>query len=258
MDPLLLAILLTSLAGLATGLGGALILLVHGEHNGLLGAGLGLSGGVMVYVAFLELLPASAQMLGEPLGGVWSTTAFFVGMGLSVVIDRLVPEHSNPHEAVTTQSLSPERGRLQRIGIMTAVAIAVHNFPEGIATFTAAMHDPTVGISVGVAVALHNVPEGIAVALPLHQATGNRRKAVLWATLSGLAEPLGAGLGYLLVGAALGDDGMGAVLAAVAGIMVFLSLDQLLPNAKRYGSGHESVYGLLAGMLLMALTLAWT
>lgn len=215
----------------------------------------------MVYVAFMELLPEASQMLGEDLGGPWTLVAFFGGMGASVLIDWLVPERDNPHDAVAMIDDAPTQGtngNLRRIGIMTAAGIAIHNFPEGIATFQSTMHDPTVGISVGVAVALHNIPEGIAVALPLHHATGSRRKALEWAALSGLAEPLGAVLGYLLVGRTLGEHGTGLTLAAVAGIMVFLALDQLIPNAKRYGSGHESVYGLLAGMLLMALTLAWT
>ncbi|MCA9650802.1 MAG: zinc transporter ZupT [Myxococcales bacterium] len=249
---LALALLLTSLAGLATGLGGVLVVLLRNPPPGVLGAGLGLSGGMMVYVAFMELLPSGAAMVGEPLGGPWTVTAFFAGMGVSAAIDWLVPEQDNPHDAVVG-----DQPALRRTGILAAIAITIHNFPEGIATFYSAMHDPTVGLSVGLAVALHNVPEGIAVALPLHRATGSRRKALAWATLSGLAEPLGAGLGYLLVGHALGEAGVGLVLATVAGIMVFLALDQLLPNAKRYGSGHESVYGLLGGMLLMALTLAW-
>lgn len=253
-----LALTLTLLAGLTTGLGGAFALIARSSHRTLLGAGLGLSGGVMVYVSFVELMPNAAAMLGEPIGGLWTAIGFFTGMATMAVIDAIVPTADNPHEAVLvgdSESIA-ERAKLERMGMMTAVAIAIHNFPEGLATFYSTLHDPSIGISVAAAIGLHNIPEGIAVALPIFHATQNRRRAFGWSLLSGLAEPLGAGLGYLTIGWQFDNGGMGMVIAAVAGIMVFLALDQLIPNAKRYASGHESVYGLIGGMMIMALALA--
>jgi ZIP family zinc transporter len=253
------ALALTLAAGLTTGLGGAFALVSHSSHRRLLGAGLGLSGGVMVYISFVELLPKASELLGESLGGTWTVIGFFSGMATMAVIDALVPERSNPHDAVHVEDRESigERSKLERMGMMTAVAIAIHNFPEGLATFYSGLHDPTVGVSVAAAIGLHNIPEGIAVALPIFHATHNRARAFGHSLLSGLAEPLGAVLGWLTIGWAFDDGGMGLIFAAVAGIMVFLALDQLIPNAKRYASGHESVYGLIGGMLIMALALAW-
>jgi ZIP family zinc transporter len=250
---------LTLLAGLTTGLGGAFALLARSSHRRMLGAGLGLSGGVMVYISFVELLPKASELLGESIGGTWTVIGFFTGMATMAVIDALVPERDNPHDAVLVDDSETlaERSKLERMGTMTAVAIAVHNFPEGLATFYSGMHDVTVGVSVAAAIGLHNIPEGIAVALPIFHATRSRARAFGRSLLSGLAEPLGAVLGWLTIGWWFDEGSMGLVFAAVAGIMVFLALDQLIPNAKRYASGHESVYGLIGGMLIMAVALAW-
>jgi ZIP family zinc transporter len=254
----LLPLLVSLFAGLATGVGGALALALRRTYRSALGAGLGLSGGAMVYVGFVELLPSASEQLGESTIGPRSVAAFFAGVVVIALLDWLVPSAENPHDAVLIEDLreGDERlGELHRLGLFTAVAIAVHNFPEGLTTFYATVHSPAVGVSIGVAIALHNIPEGIAVAIPIYYATRSRKKALGFSLLAGIAEPLGAVLGHFTFGQHLGPRGMGIVTAAVAGIMVFLSLDQLLPNAKRYDSGHESVYGLLVGMLIMALSL---
>jgi ZIP family zinc transporter len=245
-------------AGLSTGIGGALAVVLRSTHTGILGAGLGMSGGAMVYVSFVELVPTAATALGEPGVGAWTIGAFFAGIAAIALIDWFVPGEDNPHEAVLVGDVDPERKKLGRIGLLSALAIAIHNFPEGIASFYATVHDPAIGVSVGVAIGLHNLPEGLAVALPIYYATGKRGKAFAYALLSGLAEPVGALVAYFAVGQHLDGRGMGILIAAVAGVMVFLALDQLIPNAKRYGSGHESVYGLVVGMLLMAITVALT
>ncbi|HSN84616.1 MAG TPA: ZIP family metal transporter, partial [Polyangiales bacterium] len=144
---------------------------------------------------------------------------------------------------------------LERAGLLTALAIGIHNFPEGLVTFVTALHDANMGIPVAVAIALHNIPEGLAVAIPIYFATGSRRKAVWYSFMSGVSEPLGAALGYLVIFPYLSGGVLGIVHAAVAGVMVFISLDQLVPNAKRYEEGHDSVYGLIAGVAVMAVTL---
>jgi ZIP family zinc transporter len=181
-------------------------------------------------------------------------------MLLTALIDFLVPAYENPHEAVLVEEIAngQDLQPLKRIGVTAAVVIAIHNFPEGLAAFFASLSGLAAGIPIAVAIALHNIPEGISVAIPIYYATGSRKKAFYHSFLSGTAEPIGALAGYLVLRPYISDGVMGMVFAAVAGIMVFISLDQLVPHAKRYGGGHASVYGLIAGMAVMALTLLVT
>jgi ZIP family zinc transporter len=182
-------------------------------------------------------------------------------MALIATIDKLVPEPENPHDAFLQQDAkgppckSGEDSRLLRLGMMTALTIGIHNFPEGMATFVAAMSDPARGASVALAIAIHNIPEGIVVAIPVYYATGNKRKALFHSFLSGASEPIGAVVGYALAYFLLPKHAMGMIEAAVAGVMVFISLDQLIPNAHAYGKSHLPMYGLLGGMAVMAVTL---
>lgn len=255
------ALLLTLGAGLATGVGSAIAFFTRRTNKKLLSFSLGLSGGVMVYVSFMELMPQAEEALasahGERGGAAWAVLAFFVGMAIIGLIDRLVPEVENPHEAHTVEELQrrPKEPRLMRMGLMAALAIAIHNFPEGIATFASAMESPTLGIAIAAAVAIHNIPEGIAVSIPIYYATGSRRKAFLWSLLSGVAEPAGALLAWLLLAPLMTPTLMGALLAGVAGIMVFISMDELLPAAREYGEAHTAIYGIVTGMAIMATSL---
>ena len=144
---------------------------------------------------------------------------------------------------------------LMRMGIFTALAIAIHNFPEGLATFAAALSDPTLGVAIAVAIAIHNIPEGVAVSIPIYYATGSRKKAFVYSFLSGLSEPVGALVGYILLRPFFNDLVFGLVFSSVAGIMVFISLDELLPTAREYGEHHLAIYGFIAGMVVMAISL---
>jgi ZIP family zinc transporter len=190
--------------------------------------------------------------------GAWvAVVAFFGGIGLTALIDRAVPAAENPHEVHRVEEMHrrPD-AHLMRMGLLSAVAIALHNFPEGIATFVAALDDPKLGVSIATAVALHNIPEGIAVAVPVFYATGSRARAFSWSFLSGLSEPLGALVAWLLLANFLGGALRGILFAAVAGVMVFISFDELLPTAREYGEHHIAVYGLTSGMAVMAASLA--
>lgn len=255
------ALLLTLGAGLATGIGSAIAFVARHTNKRLLSFSLGLSGGVMVYVSFMELMPQAqselAAVWGERGSELWAVVAFFVGMLLIGLIDRLVPEVENPHEAHSVEELQerPKHPKLMRMGLMAALAIAIHNFPEGIATFASAMDDPTLGVAIAVAVAIHNIPEGIAVSVPIYYATGSRSKAFLWSLLSGLAEPIGALAAWWLLSSVMTPTLMGALLAGVAGIMVFISIDELLPAAREYGEAHTAIYGVVTGMVVMAVSL---
>ncbi len=266
MEPQLLIfpLLLTLGAGLATGIGSAIAFFARPTNKRLLSFALGLSGGVMVYVSFMELMQQASselqQLHGPSAGNLYATLAFFGGILLIGLIDRLVPSNENPHEAHTAEEMAPEAPKkgdrkLMRMGTMAALAIAIHNFPEGIATFITAVDDPSLGVAIAIAVAIHNIPEGIAVAVPIFFATGDRGRAFRLSLLSGLAEPAGALLAWWLLTPFLTPTLMGCVLAAVAGIMVFISIDELLPAAREYGQAHTAIYGVVSGMALMALSL---
>jgi zinc transporter, ZIP family len=227
---------------------------------------LGFSAGVMIYVSLVDLFPQANKMLTESMGkvaGGWVTVAsFFGGILLIALIDRLIPSFENPHETRRVEEMDEcddtkagSMKGLMKMGVFTAVAIAVHNFPEGIATFIAALKDPHLGIAITIAIAIHNIPEGIAVSVPIYCATGSRRKAFFYSMLSGLAEPIGALLAYLFLMPILSDQLFGCMFAMVAGIMVFISLDELLPTAREYGEPHLATYGLVAGMAVMAVSL---
>jgi ZIP family zinc transporter len=260
----LIALALTLFAGLSTGFGSALAFFAKRTNTRLLSGALGFSAGVMIYVSFVEMFPEAKECLiaelGE-VGGYWVAVAsFFAGIVLIGIIDRLVPDFENPHEAhraeeMERRDLAAGFNKLYRMGLFTALAIAIHNFPEGFATFMSALKDTKLGIAIAVALAIHNIPEGIAVSIPIFYATGSRKKAFVYSFLSGLAEPVGALVGYLILLSFLNDIVFGIVFASVAGIMVFISLDELLPAAREYGQYHLAAYGLVAGMLVMALSL---
>ena len=262
-DNLWIAFGLTLLAGLATGIGSVLAFFTSTTNTKFLSWMLGFSAGVMIYVSMIEILVKAKDALvgsvGSQLGNWLTVIGFFGGMLLITLIDKFVPEQGNPHELKKVEDITKENAvkdhALLKMGSFTALAIAIHNFPEGIATFTAALQDPALGIAITVAIAIHNIPEGIAVAVPIYFATGDRKKAFKLSFLSGLAEPVGAIVAFLILMPFLNDVMFGLIFAAVAGIMVFISLDELLPAAKKYDEGHLSIYGLIAGMAIMALSL---
>lgn len=286
MEKVLYAFGLTLFAGMATGIGSLIAFAAKRSNYRFLSVSTGFSAGVMLYVSFVEIFfKGSAALVtayGDKLGHWVNAGAFFGGMLFIGVIDNLIPSEENPHETHTAAEEAPlhdpkaprphfpaagghdhhHNPKLMRMGLFTAMAIAIHNLPEGLATFLAALNDPALGVAIAVAVALHNIPEGVSVSVPIFYATGNRRKAFIYSFLSGLAEPVGAGLAYLGILFFFGAEGgvippqvTGALFAGVAGIMVYISLDELLPTSRAYGKGHDSLFGLVAGMMVMALSL---
>jgi ZIP family zinc transporter len=269
---ILFAFLMTLIAGLSTGIGSLLSLLTKKTNAKFLAVSLGFSAGVMIYVSMMELL-VQAQIslggfMGEKKGRLVAVIGFFGGMLLISLIDKMIPSEQNPHEIKSSKerqadvdreigdgSAQEKKKKLMRTGLFTALALAIHNFPEGMATFVSALQDLSVAIPVVVAIAIHNIPEGIAVAVPIYYATGDRKKAFLYSFLSGLAEVVGAAAGFLVLMPILNDMVFGIIYAVVAGIMVFISFDELLPAAREYGEHHLSVYGLVAGMAVMAVSL---
>ena len=266
-EAIFFAFMLTLLAGLSTGLGGILALFIKQKNTVALSIGLGFSAGVMIYVSFVEILPESMEsfeQMGYKHAHLYMVLCLFAGIALSALIDWLVPGDINPHELHKEQEFVDinldhdhvvKARALKRTGVFTAVAIAIHNFPEGFATFSVALVDPAIAIPIALAIAIHNIPEGIAVGLPIYHATGSRKKGFGYALLSGLAEPLGALVGFMLLMPFLNELTLGVVFGVVAGIMIYISFDELLPAAREYGSGHSVIGGLIGGMALMAFSL---
>jgi len=289
-ENVMIALALTLMSGLATGIGGAIAFFAKKTNTKFLSVALGFSAGVMVYISFVEIYMQAKDALTAELGdkaGSWATIiAFFAGMFIIALIDNLVPDYENPHEtkkveaitedappesmpgymtastftsgsntAVTATQKTEEKNKLLRAGLLTALAVTIHNFPEGFATFVSSLRNASLGISIAVAIAIHNIPGGIAVSIPVYYATGSRKKAFWYSFLSGMSEPAGAILGYLILAQFMTDTVFGIIFAAIGGIMVFISFDQMLPTAREYGEHHLSIYGLVSGMIVMAISL---
>jgi len=247
------ALMLTALAGLSTGIGSAIAYFIKKPKTVYLAFSLGFSAGVMIYISFMELLPKALESKGE----VWGITAFFVGIIFIGLIDLAIPEPTNPHEYKEPSDIAKGQGdeSLIRTGLFTALAVAIHNFPEGLATFGTALSDVKLGIVIAVAIAIHNIPEGISVSVPIFYATRKKSKAFLYSFLSGLSEPVGAIIGFLILMPFLSEGLLASLMAFIAGIMVYISIDELLPMAHRYGHGHTVILGIVLGMFIMALSL---
>lgn len=235
-----------------------------GPSPRLLAFGLAFAGGAMVYVSLVEIFQKSYASFGESYldksAYGYATLALFAGVGLVLLLDKLIP---NPHHALADKDVGHVHAHghdhhhydIKKIGLLAAAAITAHNFPEGMATFFAALDNPAVGGSLAFAIAIHNIPEGVSIAIPVYHATGSRKKAVLACLISALAEPVGALLGYVVLQPFLSPTVYGVIFGVIAGVMVFLALDELLPSAKRYSRGHEAVYGIISGMALLAISL---
>ncbi|MBS3819987.1 zinc transporter ZupT [bacterium] len=296
MEEVWIALGLTVFAGMATGIGSAIAFFAKRTNYRFLSISTGFSAGVMLYVSFVEIFGKGIESLTKAYGNYWANwvnaLSFFGGIALIAVIDNMIPSAENPHETHPEPETRPlheggvgmaetagggseeeesvedvhghlaHKNRLMRMGLFTALAIAIHNFPEGLATFLAALEDPALGVAIAVAIALHNIPEGISVSVPIFYATGHRKKAFVYSVLSGLSEPVGAGIAYVAIRFFLGKESgvippqvMGVLFGCVAGIMVYISLDELLPTSRAYGRGHDSLLGLIGGMAVMAFSL---
>ncbi len=266
---LALAMLLTVLAGLSTGIGSTIAFFIRTPKYSYLAVLLGFSAGVMVYISFTELLGTAIR----DVGFISANIAFFTGILVIAVTDILVP-HEYEEERATSSRLgvgetgqqkssglpsqlaTPSKSALKRSAILLALGIAIHNFPEGLVTFSCvASGHVALGIMVAVAIGVHNIPEGIAVSVPIFYATGSRRRAFIYSFLSGITEPVGALIGYGILFPFLTPALLSSLLAFVAGIMIYISLDEILPLAHRYGREHLVIIGVVTGMLVMAITL---
>jgi ZIP family zinc transporter len=244
-----LALLLAALAGLATTIGSIFGVIIKKPGPRFITLSLGFSAGVMIFVSFVELLSTGIQSVGF----MYAQIAFFSGILITFLIDALIP-----HDYMAEHNLDDKKHRsrnLARTGLFVALGIAIHNFPEGLAVFAGTLQDVKLGIAIAVAIALHNIPEGIAVSVPVFIATGSRSKAFWWSFLSGMAELAGALIAALFLMPFLNQTVLGILLSAVAGIMTFISIDELVPVSRSYGEEHLSIVGFVFGMMVMSLSL---
>jgi ZIP family zinc transporter len=262
-DNILFAVGLAMLAGLSTGIGGLMVIFFRKTSPVILSVMLGFSAGIMIYVSFIELYQEALTNLcsvhGPVSGKIMTALSFFFGLTLMAFINEFIPEPNHPHhpksmETSHGENSIREKSRLLRTGIFTALAVTIHNFPEGIASYASAMKNPMLGFSVALAIAIHNIPEGIAISIPVYYATGNKRKAFVYSLFSGLSEPLGAVIAFLVLGQIISDNLFGIIFGAVSGIMVYISLDELLPASREYGEHNLSILGLMLGMAVMAIS----
>lgn len=264
-QPVLIAFAVCIAAAAATVIGSVFVLRANRANPRLLAFGLAFAGGAMVYVSLVEIFNKSVLAFtadyGVKTGYAYATLSFFVGVLMLAIIDRVIP---NPHEGMDEREVLHGHGHhhgsvatpnVGRVGLLAAMAITAHNFPEGLATFFATLDNPVVGLPLAMAIAIHNIPEGVSIAIPVYYATGSRAKAVGATVISALAEPIGALIGYLVLAPYLSPAVFGAVFGIIAGVMVFLAIDELMPEAKRYSQGHEAVYGMVIGMAALALSL---
>lgn len=262
---MLIALLLSTLAGLATSIGGLLATHRRAAERPFMAMSLAFAAGAMIFVSFGELIPFGIASFGNDyslkLAHAVTYAAFFVGVGAVMLVDRLLPHSINPSEIEgredkLSHAEKSSSKKLLRSGFLVAVVLALHNFPEGISTFIASYQNPAMGATLALAIAIHNIPEGIAVAAPVYAATRSRKKAFWWATWSGVTEPIGALVALLLIKTVLPIELFGVLYGLVAGMMVFIALDELIPAARRYQTrDHQTIYGMLCGMAIVALSM---
>lgn len=257
---------LSLFAGISTGIGGLMVLLFRKTNVRLLSVMLGFSAGIMIYISFIEIYQEAQTNLcsihGPISGKMLTVLSFFFGVTLMALINEFIPEPDQPHRTRKIEEASApfpknhidKSGRLFKTGLFTAIAVTIHNFPEGIATFISGIKSPALGLSIALAIAIHNIPEGIAISIPVYYSTKSRKKAFLMSLFSGLSEPLGAILTMVILSRYITETLFGLIFGAVAGIMVYISLDELLPTAREYGEHNLSILGLMLGMAVMALS----
>jgi len=261
MSELQIPLLLSLFAGLATGIGSTIAFFIKKPSKLLVTAALGLSAGVLLYVSFMEMLFHSFYLFKQAFNdshghsNIYGLISFFSGMFLALIIDKIIPSKENPHNhtySLEEYNQFTDGGKLKKVGVFTALAIAIHNFPEGLVSFSSATLDLNIGIAIAIAIAIHNIPEGIAVSIPIYFSTGSKKKAFWFSFLAGLSEPVGAVLGYFFLLSLMGDFLVASLFGGVAGMMVYIALDELLPIAQSFDKNGWVIYFVILGMMLMA------
>lgn len=251
-DAALRALTLSFLAGMSTLLGALIIFITKKKSEKLVTISLGFAGGVMISVSFTDLLPNANELLagygGYKFGILAEVLFLLLGVIIAALLDKFVP-----HEAEENGD-GKVHENLFRVGFVSTMAIGIHNFPEGIATFMAGYEDMALGVSIAVAIAMHNIPEGISVAMPIYFATGDRMKAIKYTFFSGIAEPIGAFLAFLVLKPYINDLTLGIIFALISGIMLYIAIEELIPSSRQYGYSREALFATFTGIVLMPLS----
>ena len=249
----LFPLILSTLAGLSTVIGAILIFFTKTKNNKFLTFSLGFSAGVMISVSFTDLFPTAEDAIskyhGKTNGVLWSILFLLIGALIAFLIDHFIPDESEGHYGEIDQATG-----LFRVGLVSTIALMLHNFPEGIATFVSGYQNSALGLTVAFAIALHNIPEGIAIAMPIYNSTKSRYKAIKYSFLSGMAEPLGAFLSFLFLKPFINELILGIIFAIVAGIMLYISLAELFPSSRKYGQINLSILSIFLGFAIMPIS----
>lgn len=246
MREFITALILTTLSGLCTGIGGIAAVLSRRVNDRLMAASLGFSAGIMITVSLADLLPHGGSVLVEQYGHIKGTVVIIIavitGMALSYFAEELAPRQMGGER---------KSGGAYRLGIVTAVTVAIHNFPEGIATFMSSYADFSLGIPLAFSVALHNIPEGLAISMPIYYATHSRKNAVGYAFFSGLSEPAGAVIAFFILKPYINDITLAFIFGIIVGLMCYIAFDELIPSSLSYRYPSAALTGILVGMLVM-------
>ncbi len=250
---LIFAFSLTVFSALCAVIGGIFgVTYKQNNTNKFLSLALGFSSGIMLYLSFIEILGEGRELLtgsqGQMKGEVYVLLSFFGGMFVVALLDKLLPENESCE-------IGDGQSCLLQTGIISAIAVGIHNVPEGFAIFASGLESMKIGIATAVALGIHNLAIGMAISIPIYLATKNKKKAIAFTSVSALLSPIGAILGYVLFGKFINDTLFGIILSAVAGIMIYISLDEVLPTAEKYGEHHHVIYGIIGGMAVIALTI---
>ena len=246
MNNIFIPLLISSLAGLSTLIGGLIVFIKFKDREGFISFALSFSLSVMLSLSIFELIPESMIKLNNKFGFAW---ALLVGLAV-FTLGRIIVTKLNNKIALLSKN-----NNLYRVGVLSMLALMLHNFPEGIATFMTAYNDLSMGISLGIAIMLHNIPEGISISVPIYYATGNKKRGLLYSFISGLAEPLGAILAYIVLKNFISDITISIVLIFVAGIMITLAIEEMLPEANKYNKKKQNIIGLILGVILVLINL---
>lgn len=248
----IMPIFLSLLAGLSTLIGAFMVFFSKTKDKKLITFALSFSAGVMITISFTDLLPTASETLnkiyGKLGGGFLSILFLIIGVIIAFLIDNFIPE--NESIGVDTDNNST----LFRVGFVSMIALMFHNFPEGIATYISGYQDTTLGITIAMAIALHNIPEGVSIAMPIYYSTGSRKKAFLYTFISGIAEPVGAIMSYLFLKPYINDFILSVVFALVAGIMIYISFAELIPEAKSYNHNLIYIFSIILGICVMPIS----
>jgi len=234
--------LLTILAGLSTMIGTIPIFLKRRSEN-LLISSLGFAAGVMVTISISDLLPSSFSSLMESFvflpAFLIASICLCLGVVFSFSIDKYLPQDTFNY------------GKLYHVGIISCLAIIMHNIPEGIITYLTSTADFRLGITLALAIALHNIPEGISISVPIYYSTGSRKRALFYTFISGISEPFGAVLAALFLAPFVNATIMGILYAFIAGIMIHISIYELLNESCSYNKIFLTILSFIFGSIFM-------